>query len=93
MSDTEKQRLKIQSIVQTLKNTILKRKTKNFRNIYEVWFKNKASLFFLPVYSEMKMKIREQQTTLKENKRKNKTRKKFFLIKKIVKIFENENES
>ena len=34
--------------------------TKNFRNIYEVQFKNRASLlFFLQGYSEMKMKIKE----------------------------------
>ena len=50
ISYTEKQRLKIQSRGQTLKNTILKTKTKthtkNFRNIYEVRFKNRASLFF-----------------------------------------------
>ena len=62
ISNTEKQRLKIQSRGQTLKNTILKTKTKtkNFRNIYEVRFKNRAS-FFLQGYSEMKMKIKEQQ--------------------------------
>ena len=60
ISNTEQQRLKIQSRGQTLKNTILKTKTKNFRNIYEVWFKNRASLFFfLQGYSEMKMKIKE----------------------------------
>ena len=60
ISHTEKQRLKIQSRGQTLKNTILKTKTKNFRNIYEVRFKNRASLFFfLQGYSEMKMKIEE----------------------------------
>ena len=49
ISHTEKQRLKIQSRGLTLKNTILKTKTKtqkNFRNIYEFWFKNRASLFF-----------------------------------------------
>ena len=65
ISNTEKQRLKIQSRGQTLKNTVLKTKTKthtqkNFRNIYEVWFKNRAS-FFVQGYSEMKMKIKEQQ--------------------------------
>ena len=61
ISQTEKQRLKIQARGQTLKNTILKTKRKNFRNIYEVWFKNRASLFFffLQGYSEMKMKIKE----------------------------------
>ena len=61
MSNTEKQRLKIQSRGQTLKNTILKTKTKtqNFQKyIYEVRFKNRASLF-LQGYSEMKMKIKE----------------------------------
>ena len=58
ISHTEKQRLKIWSRGQTLKNTILKTKTKNFRNIYEVRFKNRASLF-LQGYSEMKMKIKE----------------------------------
>ena len=62
ISNTEKQRLKIQSRGQTLKNTILKTKPKNFRNIYEVQFKNRASpFFFLQGYSEMKMKIKEQQ--------------------------------
>ena len=61
ISNTEKQRLKIQSRGQTLKNTILKTKTKkSFKNIYEVRFKNRASLFFfLQGYSEMKMKIKE----------------------------------
>ena len=57
ISNTEKQRLKIQSRGQTLKNTILKTKTKNLRNIYEVLFKNRV--FFLEGYSEMKMKIKE----------------------------------
>ena len=65
ISYTEKQRLIIQSRGQTLKNTILKTKTKTekkFRNIYEVQFKNRASLiFFLQGYSVMKMKIKEQQ--------------------------------
>ena len=51
ISYTEKQTLIIQSRAQTLKNTILKTKTKTekkFRNIYEVQFKNRASfiLFF-----------------------------------------------
>ena len=60
ISHTEKQRVRIQSRGQTLKNTILKTKTQNFRNIYEVQFKNRASLsFFLQGYSEMKMKIKE----------------------------------
>ena len=62
ISNTERQRLKIQSRGQTLKNTILKTKTKtkNFRNIYEVLFKNMASPFFsLQGYSEMKLKIKE----------------------------------
>ena len=59
ISYTEKQRLKIQSRGQTLKNTILKTKTKthtqkNFRNIYEV-------RFFFVNYNVMKMKIKEQQ--------------------------------
>ena len=61
ISNTEKQRLKIQSRGSTLKNAILKTKIKthkNFRNIYEVRFKNRAS-FFLQGYSEMKMKIKE----------------------------------
>ena len=62
-SNMEKQRLKIQSRGQTLKDTILKTKTKNLRNIYEVCFKNMASLsfFFWQGYSVMKMKIKEQQ--------------------------------
>ena len=55
ISHTEKQRLKIQ---RRFKN---KNKNTKFRNIYEVHFKNKASLFFLQGYSEMKMKIKEQQ--------------------------------
>ena len=42
ISNTEKQRLKIQSRGQTLKNTILKTKTKNLRTIYEVHFKNRV---------------------------------------------------
>ena len=59
ISHTEKQRLKIQSRGQTLKNTILKTKTKtSFKSIYEVRFKNRASFFFQG-YSEMKMKIKE----------------------------------
>ena len=61
ISNTEKQRLKIQSRGQTLKTAILKTKTKtqNFQKyIYEVRFKNRASLF-LQGYSEMKMKIKE----------------------------------
>ena len=60
ISHTEKQILKIQIRGQTLKNTILKAKTKTqkiFRNIYEVQFKNMA--FFLQGYSEMKMKVKE----------------------------------
>ena len=37
-----------------------KNKNTNFRNIYEVQFKNRASLsFFFQGYSEMKMKIKE----------------------------------
>ena len=40
-----------------------KNKNPKFRNIYEVQFKNRASLsssfFFLQGYSEMKMKIKE----------------------------------
>ena len=61
ISNTEKQRLKTQCRGQTLKTTILKTKTKtkNFRNIYEVQFKNMASTFVLQGYSEMKMKINE----------------------------------
>ena len=64
IAHTEKQRLNIQSRGQTPKNTILKTKTKtqkHFRNTYEVWFKNRDSLFFAQGYSEMKMKIKEQQ--------------------------------
>ena len=61
ISYTEKQRLKIQSRGQSLKNTILETKTQNnFRNIYEVQIKNMASPFFsLQGYSEMKLKIKE----------------------------------
>ena len=41
---SKKQRLKIQSRGQTLKNTILKnnKNTKNLRNIYEVFFKTRV---------------------------------------------------
>ena len=63
ISNTEKQRLKIQSGGQTLKNTILKTKTKTqkFLEIY-MKFGLKIGLllfFFLQGYSEMKMKIKE----------------------------------
>ena len=59
ISNTEKQRLKIQSRGQTLKKYNIKNKnTKNLRNIYEVQFKTRAS-FFLQGYNEMKMKIKE----------------------------------
>ena len=61
ISNMEKQRLKIQSRGYTLKNTILKTKTKNLRNIYEVCFKNRVG-FFLQGFSEMKMKIKEQRS-------------------------------
>ena len=61
ISNTERQRLKIQIRGQSLKNTILETKTqKNFRNIYEIQIKNMASPFFsLQGYSEMKLKIKE----------------------------------
>ena len=52
ISNTEKQRLKIYSRGQTLKNTILKTTTKtqkNLRNTYEVCFKNRVFLFFCKV--------------------------------------------
>ena len=46
ITNTRKQRLKIQSRDQTLKNTILKKQnkmTKIIKNIYEVCFKNRAT--------------------------------------------------
>ena len=60
ISHTEKQRLKIQSRGQTLKNTILKKKTQKILEIY-MKFGLKVGLlfFFLQGYSEMKMKIKE----------------------------------
>ena len=81
ISHTEKQILKIQRRGQTLKNTMLKTK-KKFLEIYmkfglKIWL----LLFFLQGYSEMKMKIKEQQRTLKGNKRKRRKEKnkiKFF---------------
>ena len=113
ISYTEKQRLKIQNRGQNLKNTILNTRTKTqkiFRSIYEVRFKNRASLFFfLEGYNVMKMKIKEQQRSNrglykeirekekqkieeKNGKKRKKGRKKiFFLIKKIIKIYENES--
>ena len=45
ITNTKKQRLKIQSRGQTLKNTILKKQnkaTKIIKNIYEVCFKNRV---------------------------------------------------
>ena len=62
ISHTEKQRLKIQSRGQTLKNTILKTKTKT-QNILEIYMKFGLKIgllfFFLQGYSEVKMKIKE----------------------------------
>ena len=65
ISHTEKQRLKIQSRGQTLKNTMLKRKTQNILEIY-MKFNLKIGLLSLSFffgggqdYSEMKMKIEE----------------------------------
>ena len=62
ISNTDKQRLKIQSRGQTLKNTILRTKTKT-QKILEIYMKFGLKigflLFFLQVYSEMKMKIKE----------------------------------
>ena len=62
ISHTEKQRLKIQSRGQTLKNTMLKTKTKP-QKILEIYMKfglkiGLLSFFFLQGYSEMKMKIK-----------------------------------
>ena len=47
ISNTEKQRLKIYGICQTLKNTILKnhKNTKNLKNIYKVCFNNRVFFF------------------------------------------------
>ena len=63
ISHTEKQRLKMQSRGQTLKNTILKTKTQKILEIYmKLGLKiGLLSFFFLQGYSEMKMKIKEQQ--------------------------------
>ena len=62
ISNTEKQRLKIQNRGQALKNTILKT-NKNTQNILEIYMKFSLKigplLFFLQGYSEMKMKIKE----------------------------------
>ena len=63
ISNTEKQRLKIQSGGQTLKNTILKTKTKT-QKFLEIYMKfslkiGLLSFFFLQGYIEMKMKIKE----------------------------------
>ena len=56
ISNTDKQRLKVQGRGQALKNTILKNRknTKKLRNIYEVRFKNRVIFFFLPGYSGLK---------------------------------------
>ena len=46
--------------IQYLKTKTKIHTQKKFRNIYEVWFKNTASLsLFLQGYSEMKMEIKE----------------------------------
>ena len=58
---TEKKRLKIQSRGQTLKNAILKTKTKT-QKILEIYMKFGLKIgppFFLQGYNEMKMKIKE----------------------------------
>ena len=62
ISHTEQQRFKKISVeVRLFEIKYLKNKNPKFRNIYEVQFKNRASLsfFFLQGYSEMKMKIKE----------------------------------
>ena len=63
ISHTEKQKLKIESRGQTLKNYNIKSKNKNKKNL-EIYMKfslkiGLLSLFFLQGYSEMKMKIKE----------------------------------
>ena len=61
ISNTEKQRLKIQSRGQTLKNTILKTKTET-EKILEIHMNlglKIGLLFLLQGYSEMKMKLKE----------------------------------
>ena len=64
ISNTRKQRLKIQSRGQTVKNTILK-KTKTHKKILEIYMKFGLKIgllfFVLQGYSEMKMKIKGQQ--------------------------------
>ena len=64
ISSTEKQRLKIQSRGQTLKNTMIKTKTKTQKNlkIYMKFGLKIGLLLFFQGYSEMKMKIKEQQS-------------------------------
>ena len=61
ISNIQKQRLKIQCRAQTLKNTILKTKTKsqNFLEIYMMFGLKIGLLFFMQGFSEMKMKIKE----------------------------------
>ena len=47
IANTKRQRLKIQSRGQTLKNTILKKQnkiTKTIKNIYDIYFKNRVFL-------------------------------------------------
>ena len=46
ISHTEKQRLKISIEVRLFEMKYLKNKNPKFRNIYDVQFKNRASLFF-----------------------------------------------
>ena len=60
ISNTEKQRLKIQSRGYTLKNTILtNNKNKKFNKyIYDVCFKNRV-IFFARLQWVIKMKIKE----------------------------------
>ena len=59
ISNTEKQRLKIQSRGQTLKNSILKTKTQKILEIYMKFGLKIGPLFLLQGYSEMKMNVKE----------------------------------
>ena len=61
ISHTEKQKLKMQSRGQALKDTILKTKTQKILQIYMKFDLKIGLFFFLEGYSEMKMKIKEQQ--------------------------------
>ena len=69
ITNTKKQRLKIQSRGYTLKNTILKKLskiTKFIKNIYEIFFKNRV--FFATTQQVIKMKTKGVIKNLKIKK-------------------------